>query len=162
MNSFNIVWIALIIEPCIWATGSMNLLWAYWLVLSFYVCLKAATLSWKWVKKKNKTKKNQRVKQSSEIIKTGQRVPKHLDNCGHVEHRISIPLFHEFIRYCFLTILKHFNWCTVYSTKCSLFICKYLFIYLFGLWFLNAYLCIHIILYASEPYVKAVLLLKLS
>lgn len=109
-----------------------------------------------------KTKQKNRVKQSSEIIKTGQRVPKHLDNCGHVEHRISIPLSYEFIRYCFLTILKHFNWCTVYSTKCSLFICKYLFIYLFGLWFLNAYLCIHIILYASEPYVKAVLLLKLS
>lgn len=40
------------------------------------------------------------------------------------------------LRYCFLTILKHFNWCTVYSTKCLLFICKYLFIYyLFGLWF---------------------------
>lgn len=39
------------------------------------------------------------------------------------------------MRYCFLTILNHFKWCTVYSTKCSLFICKYLFIYLFGLWF---------------------------
>lgn len=55
--------------------------------------------------------------------------------------------------------VKHFNWCTVYSINCSLFICIYLFI-----WFvvLNAYLCIHIKLYASGPHVKAVLLLKLS
>lgn len=48
------------------------------------LCLfKAASLSWKWVKKKKI--------QSSETIETGQRVPKHLDNCGHVEHRTSIP-----------------------------------------------------------------------
>lgn len=75
-----------------------------------------------------------------------------MDSCGHVgTQKIHFP------RYCFWTILN--NSSTVYSTKCLLFICKYLFI-----WFvvLNAYLCIHIILYASEPYVKAVLLLKLS
>lgn len=79
-------------------------------------------------KNKNKTKAQKTSSQGSVC-------QKHLDNCGHVEHRISIPLLCELIRYCFLTRLKHFNRCTVYSTKCSLFICKYLFIYLFGLWF---------------------------
>lgn len=112
---------------------------------------KAASLSYKWVKTKTKTK-------NSETIKTGPRVPKTSGQLWACWTQHPFP-FHELIRYCFLTILQHFNWCTVYSTKCSLFICIYLFI-----WFvvLNAYLCIHILLYASEPYVKAVLLLQLS
>lgn len=92
------------------------------LVLSCYISLKQLHCPGNGSRKKRK-------KQSSVTIKT---VCQNVDNCGHVEHRISIPLFLEFIRYCFLTILKHFNWCTVYSTKNAryLFVSIYLFIYL--------------------------------
>lgn len=69
----------------------------------------------------------EKINEKAQTIKTGQLLPKHLDNCGHVEHRTSFP-FHE-LKVLLLDNTKTFQlmYCIFHK---MLVIYKYLFIYL--------------------------------
>lgn len=99
----------------------MNLRWTNWLVLSLWVCLKQLHCL--------RNGLNKWIKQSSWTIKTGQRVPKHLDGWAWgAEHPFPV---HE-LRSCFLT-KTNISTDVLYIPQIARYL--FVFIYLFGLWF---------------------------
>lgn len=99
------------------------------LFLSLYVSLKQLRCPGNGSRKKKQTKKKTAEKPSRQ----GSVCQKHLDNCGHVEHRISIPVFHEFIKVLLLDNTKrNISTDVLYIPQNAryLFVSIYLFIYL--------------------------------
>lgn len=129
--------------------------WTFWLVSSFFRLFYSSfpVSRMNWGKKKKKRELKQKAlkpwRQGSLCQNVGQ-----LWAC---RTQYPFPWNHKVL------LLDNTNISTdvlyILQNACYLFVSIYLFI-----WFvvLNAYLCIPIILYASGPYVKAVLLLRLS
>lgn len=117
--------------------------------VSFYSSFPVLKMNW--------GKKREFKQKSSQTVKTRQLVPNRRTTVGMSNTEYPFPWNHEVL------LLDNTNISTdvlyILQNACYLFVSIYLFI-----WFvaLNAYLCIPIILYASGPYVKAVLLLRLS
>lgn len=123
----------------------------------FSVSFTAASLSREWIEEKKKGKKKRELKQKALKPRRQGSLCQNVGQLWACRTQYPFPWNHKVL------LLDNTNISTdvlyILQNACYLFVSIYLFI-----WFvvLNAYLCIPIILYASGPYVKAVLLLRLS